>query len=58
MLTFTGCKEGSDIMGGWAGRPVSAGAALAVSVTVQAIGVHADHENGLRVSARRLGHHG
>ena len=35
-----------DIIGGWTGRPVSAGAALAVSVTVQAVGIHTDHENG------------
>ena len=37
-----------EIIGGWAGRSVSAGAALAVSVTVQTVGVHTGHEYGYR----------
>ena len=44
--TITGRRDSPDIIGGWAGRPVSAGAALAVSVTVQAVRIHTDHEHG------------
>ena len=44
--TITGRRDSPDIIGGCAGRPVSAGAALAVSVTVQAVRIHTDHENG------------